>query len=203
MLLTGLETWEEAKVILLFHLAGTVMELFKTSIGSWIYPEPSLLHLYGVPLFTGFMYAAVGSYLARVWRVFDFHFTNHPSLRQLQLLAVATYLNFFLHHWLPDMRPVLFIAAAILFARTWIYYRIWRTHRRMPLLLGLSLVTIFIWLAENIGTFSHAWIYPHQAQQWSPVGTAKLGAWFLLMLISYTLVASVNGIKTARSHGRP
>ena len=66
MLLTGLETWEEAKVIFIFHVAGTVMEVFKTAAGSWAYPEPSVLHLWGVPLFTGFMYAAVGSYLARV-----------------------------------------------------------------------------------------------------------------------------------------
>ena len=33
----------EAKVILLFHVTGTVMEIFKTSVGSWIYPEAALL----------------------------------------------------------------------------------------------------------------------------------------------------------------
>ena len=31
-----LESLDEAKVILLFHIAGTVMELFKTAAGSWI-----------------------------------------------------------------------------------------------------------------------------------------------------------------------
>ena len=61
-----LETLDEAKVILIFHVVGTVMEIFKTGAGSWIYPEPSLLRIGGVPLFSGFMYAAVGSYLARV-----------------------------------------------------------------------------------------------------------------------------------------
>lgn len=196
MLLTGLETWEEAKVIMLFHIAGTLMEVFKTVVGSWVYPEPSLLRLCGVPLFTGFMYAAVGSYIARIWRVLDFHFVNHPSIEMIQSLAVVTYLNFFLHHWLPDIRDGLFITAAVMFGRTWVCYRIWREHRRMPLLLGLGLVTLFIWFAENIGTFAHAWVYPHQSQVWSPVSTTKLGAWFLLMLISYSLVASVNGIKT-------
>ena len=65
MLAARLETWEEAVVILLFHVTGTVMEIFKTSVGSWIYPEPSLLRIGGVPLFTGFMYACVGSYIAR------------------------------------------------------------------------------------------------------------------------------------------
>ena len=56
------------------------MEVFKTSVGSWIYPEPSLLRIGGVPLFTGFMYAAIGSYIARCWRLFDFRFTHHPPL---------------------------------------------------------------------------------------------------------------------------
>ena len=75
MLIAGLETWSEAKVILIFHVVGTVMELFKTAAGSWIYPEPSVLRIGAVPLFSGFMYAAVGSYIARVWRIFDFRYS--------------------------------------------------------------------------------------------------------------------------------
>ena len=66
MLAFRLETLEEAKVICAFHVVGTVMELFKTMMGSWVYPEPSLLRIGSVPLFSGFMYAAVGSYIARV-----------------------------------------------------------------------------------------------------------------------------------------
>ncbi|WP_139031482.1 DUF817 family protein, partial [Bradyrhizobium sp. ORS 375] len=54
LLALGLETWEEAKVILIYHLVGTAMELFKTATGSWIYPEPSLIRIGGVPLFSGF-----------------------------------------------------------------------------------------------------------------------------------------------------
>jgi uncharacterized membrane protein YoaT (DUF817 family) len=65
----------------------------------------------------------------------------------------------------------------------------------MPLLLGLFLVATFIWIAENAGTFSRAWAYPHQAAAWAPVTFAKLGAWFLLMLISYVLVAAVQGVR--------
>ncbi len=51
MLVFKLETIEEAKVILIFHVVGTIMEIFKTSVGSWIYPEPSLLRIGGVPFF--------------------------------------------------------------------------------------------------------------------------------------------------------
>ena len=202
MLLTGLEAREEARVILLFHVAGTAMELFKTHVGSWVYPEPALLRIGGVPLFTGFMYAAVGSYIARAWRVFDFRFTRHQPLPAVLALAAAVYVNFFAHHWLPDARAALFAAAGLLFARTWIHYRVWRQYRRMPLLLGQFLVALFIWFAENIGTFAHAWVYPHQARAWAPVGPQKLGAWFLLMLISYALVASVNGVVTLRPASR-
>jgi Protein of unknown function (DUF817) len=95
MLRFRLETWEEAKVILAFHIVGTVMELFKTSAGSWTYPEGSVLHIGAVPLFSGFMYACVGSYIARIWRIFDFRFDHFPSRRVLILLATAVYVNFF------------------------------------------------------------------------------------------------------------
>jgi uncharacterized membrane protein YoaT (DUF817 family) len=195
MLAFGLETLEEAKVILAFHIVGTLMEVFKTSMGSWAYPEPSLLRLGGVPLFSGFMYASVGSYIARVWRLSDFEFTRHPPLWAVGLLGGAVYANFFAHHYLPDVRPALFLAAALLFGRTWVHYRVWKRHRSMPLLLGLFLVAAFIWIAENIATFSHAWAYPHQAGVWAPVPLTKLGAWFLLMLISYVLVAAVQGVR--------
>jgi uncharacterized membrane protein YoaT (DUF817 family) len=187
-----LETLGEAKVILAFHLVGTVMELFKTSAGSWLYPEPSLLRIGGVPLFSGFMYAAVGSYIARVWRIFDFRYTSYPRDWLTWLLAAAVYVNFFAHHWLPDIRLVLFAAMLLMFARTRIYFTVWKQPRWMPLLLGWFLVALFIWFAENIGTFARAWTYPDQAGGWSPVSPAKLGAWYLLMYISFVLVSAVN-----------
>lgn len=192
MLLFRLETLEEAKVILAFHVVGTVMELFKTAHGSWTYPEPALLRIGGVPLFSGFMYAAVGSYIARVWRIFDFRFSAYPPRGLTTVLAVAVYVNFFAHHWLPDIRLALFAAMGLLFWRTRVHFRNWRGHRWMPLLLGWFLVALFIWLAENIATFSHAWLYPAQEQGWHPVSPAKLGAWYLLMYISFVLVAAVH-----------
>ena len=79
-LATKLERWDEALVIAIFHVVGTVMEVFKTSHGSWIYPEPSVLRIGGVPLFSGFMYASIGSYVARTWRLFDIRFVNYPPL---------------------------------------------------------------------------------------------------------------------------
>lgn len=185
-----LETLEEAKVILVFHVVGTLMELFKTAVGSWHYPETSYLRLAGVPLFTGFMYAAVGSYIARAWRLFDFRFTGHPPLWTLGVLSAAIYLNFFTDHWGFDGRWLLLATAVVLFRRTVIHFKVWKVHRRMPLLLGFFLVALFIWFGENIGTGAGAWLYPHQTKGWAMVSPAKLTSWFLLMLISYTLVAA-------------
>ena len=192
MLILKLESWEEARVIFVFHVVGTIMELFKTAHGSWIYPEYSLLRIGEVPLFSGFMYAAVGSYIARIWRIFDIKFRHYPPLWATWVLAAAIYVNFFSHHWLPDVRWGLFAATFVLFGRGWFYFTPDRTRRRMPFLLGFFLVAVFIWLAENLGTLSRAWIYPSQEDGWDMVSFAKLGSWFLLMMISVVLVSLVH-----------
>ena len=191
LLLFRLETLREASVILMYHLVGTVMELFKTHTGSWAYPEASVLHIGAVPLFSGFMYAAVGSYIARVWRIFDFRFTAYPPRWTTWVLAAAIYVNFFAHHWTVDLRYVLFAATALLFLRTRVYFTVWREPRWMPLLVGFGLVALFIWFAENIATFANAWNYPNQRDAWQLVSPAKLGSWYLLMLISFVLVELV------------
>lgn len=192
MLAYHMETREKAVVILVFHVVGTAMELFKTSAGSWMYPEPSLFRLGDVPLFSGFMYAAVGSYLARISRIFDMRYTRCPPVWRTLVLAVAIYVNFFSHHYTWDFRLLLFAATALIYLRTVVHYRVFRFRHRMPLLLGFLLVALFIWLAENIGTFSRAWIYPGQQTGWHMVSVDKLGAWFLLMIISFVLVTLVH-----------
>ncbi|WP_424959159.1 DUF817 domain-containing protein [Hyphomicrobium sp. 1Nfss2.1] len=191
LLIFRLETMEEAKVIAAYHVVGTIMEIFKTSVGSWIYPEECFFRIAGVPLFSGFMYSCIGSYICRAWTLFHFEFRAHPSTGWLVALSVAIYANFFTHHYMPDMRWALFLAAAVLFARTRIYFVNWREYRWMPLLLGLGLVTSFIWLAENVGTFTKTWLYPTQRATWSMVSAGKFGSWFLLLIISYTLVALI------------
>lgn len=62
----------------------------------------------------------------------------------------------------------------------------------MPLILGWFLVALFIWFAENIATFSNAWLYPSQSGGWTWVSPSKLGAWYLLMYISFILIAVVH-----------
>ncbi len=191
MIAFRLETLDEVKVILIFHVVGTAMEIFKTAVGSWIYPEEAFFRIGGVPLFSGFMYAAVGSYLARISRIFDFRFKRYPPVWATVVLAVAIYVNFFSHHYLPDIRLGLFAAVLILFGPTTVHYRVFRYRLWMPLVLGFLLVALFIWVAENIGTVSRAWLYPDQLDGWSMVSLSKLGAWFLLMIISFVLVTLI------------
>ncbi|NSX55714.1 DUF817 family protein [Parasulfitobacter algicola] len=185
-----LETWREAKVILLFHIVGTIMEIFKIHAGSWAYPEPGYIKLMGVPLFSGFMYAAVGSFMARVIRIFDMRFAPYPPFWTTVLLAIAIYANFFLHHFTIDIRYALFAATLILFWRTRIWFYIGSTPRWMPLPLAAFLTAFFMWIAENIGTMTGTWLYAGQSQL-EMVRFAKLGSWYLLLYVSFLLVTLV------------
>lgn len=192
MLTLRLENLDEAKVILLFHIIGTAMEVFKTHVGSWVYPEASVLRIAGVPLFSGFMYAAVGSYIARIWRIFDMCFTHYPPIWTTYFLAASIYVNFFTHHYVIDARNALFALVAVLFWRTRVHYRVFRLRLWMPMIVGFVLVALFIWLAENLATLSKVWLYPSQLNGWTPVSLAKLGSWFLLMIISFVLVTVIH-----------
>ena len=185
-----LETWEEAKVIALFHLTGTAMEFFKVHAGSWAYPEAGVLKLMGVPLFSGFMYASIGSYIARVARIFEMRFAPYPPFWMTVALAVAIYVNFFAHHFLPDIRLALFAATLLLFARTRVWFYIGEVPRWMPLPLTAFLVALMVWVAENVGTFTGTWAYP--GQHWyEMVSFSKLGSWYLLLFVAFTTVTLV------------
>ncbi|MDF2508729.1 MAG: hypothetical protein K0Q52_2588 [Microbacterium sp.] len=191
MLAFRLESGRELWVIVLFHITGTVMELFKTDVGSWAYAADGFLRIGGVPLFSGFMYAAVGSYMVRVHRLFDLGFDRYPRRWMTAILAVAIYVNFFTHHWWWDARWVLLVGVVLLWLPTIMHARVWRRTIRVPLLAVFAGVAVFIYLAENIGTWAGAWAYPDQADGWQPVSLSKLTSWFLLMIISVVLVAWV------------
>lgn len=190
MLFFKLETWDEAKVILLFHLTGTAMELFKVNAGSWSYPEAGILKVMGVPLFSGFMYAAVGSFMARVIRLFDMTFAPFPPLWAHFALALAIYVNFFAHHFIFDTRYVLFALTVVLYIRTRIWFRIGENWYWMPLPLAAFLSAICLWIAENVGTSTGTWIYAGQSML-DMVSIAKMGSWYLLLYVSFATVTLV------------
>jgi len=189
MLLFRLETWAEARVIVLFHLTGTGMEFFKIAAGSWAYPEEAAMMIAGVPLFSGFMYASVGSYIARVIRIFDMTFTPYPPFWMTVILACAIYVNFFAHHFIADFRVVLFAATVLLFGKTRITFTVGRTYW-MPLPLAAFLASFFLWIAENIGTLTGTWVYAGSAEfDWASL--SKMGSWYLLLYVSFVTVTLV------------
>lgn len=186
-----LESWAEARVILLFHISGTIMEVFKLQMGSWGYPEAGLLKIGGVPLFSGFMYASVGSFIARAIRIFDMRFKRYPPYWTTVVLALAIYANFFSHHYIWDMRYALFAATVLVFWRVRIYFTPFGHRLWMPLIFAAFLASFFLYLAENIGTLTGTWLYAGNSA-FSFTNIAKLGSWYLLLYVSFVQVTLVN-----------
>lgn len=155
---TKLEPWEKARVIVLFHRTFTAMAWFKVHAGSWAYPEPGLFKLFDVPLFSGFMYAAVGSYSVRVIRIFEVRLAPYPRFALPVVLAVASFATFFAHHFLPDIRLARFPATVMLYARTRIWFRIRDGEWWMPLPVAACLAAPALWMAENLGTATGTWL---------------------------------------------
>ena len=201
MVWAGLETLDELKAITLFHVVGFVLEVFKTSGGiqSWSYPDFAYTKLFGVPLFSGFMYAAVGSYIIQAWRLFELRIIHHPPYWMAGVIALLIYANFFTHHYIGDYRW--YIAACVLglYARATVVFRPLDRERQMPLLLSFVLIGFFIWLAENISTFFGIWRYPNQLGAWSAVHVGKWSSWSLLVIMTFTIVTNLKHIK-ARVH---
>lgn len=197
MVWSKLETVDELKAVTLFHMVGFALEVFKVSgnIHSWAYPESGYTKLWGVPLFSGFMYAGIGSYIIQAWRLFDLRVRHHPPYWMAGLIGVLIYLNFFTHHYIGDYRWYLAACALGLYARSTVVFRPLDRDRSMPLLLAFILIGFFIWLAENIGTFYGIWRYPNQLGAWSTVHLGKWSSWSLLVIMTFTIVAHLKHIK--------
>ncbi|ACX87281.1 DUF817 domain-containing protein [Pectobacterium parmentieri] len=197
MVASKLETWDELKAVTLFHLVGFALEVFKTSSGirSWSYPDFAYTKVFGVPLFAGFMYASVGSYIIQSWRLFDLKIRHHPPYWLATLVAILIYANFFTHHYIGDYRWYIAALAVGLYARTTVIFTPYDRERRMPLSLAFILIGFFIWLAENISTFFSIWNYPEQLGAWSMVHVGKWSSWALLVIMTFTIVIYLKNIK--------
>jgi len=198
--ISGLETKDEVKVIFLFHVIGMILELYKThpSVGSWSYPEEAFFKIGTVPLYGGFMYAAVGSYISQAWKVMKLRLTNYSYPILSALLGAAIYINFFTNHFVYDIRLFLIAAIFIFFFTTRVYFTVTVKERSMPLTLAFILIAFFIWVAENISSFFGAWQYPNQVYEWSAVSTQKISSWFLMVIISFIIVAYLKHVKAGR-----
>ncbi len=195
--LSKLETKDELKVIFLFHIIGLILEIYKTSpgVGSWSYPEAGVFKIMNVPLYSGFMYAAVGSYISQAWKIMKLQLINYTQYGLSVVLGFLIYLNFFTNHFIYDFRLFLIIGVFVLFWKTRVYFVITNTSRWMPMNLAFILIAFFIWIAENISTYLGAWKYPDQIHAWTVVSTQKVTSWFLMVIISFILVAYLKHFK--------
>jgi uncharacterized membrane protein YoaT (DUF817 family) len=195
VLLLRFEKLREFFVIFLFHLLATVMELFKTnpSVGSWTYPAAgeSMFVIATVPLFSGFLYSAVGSYISRATVFLNLSYEHFPKYYHLWILAILIYVNFFTHHFIYDIRYFLFAYILIVFFKTTVHFQVYQKVRSMPFIMAAFLTALFVWIAENIGTFTKVWLYPNQLEYWELVSSGKVGSWFLLLILSFALVSII------------
>ncbi|HWA82404.1 MAG TPA: DUF817 domain-containing protein [Fimbriimonadaceae bacterium] len=189
MVKSKLETVKELKVICVFHLIGLAMELFKTRVGSWSYPEFAYTKVSTAPLYSGFMYASVASYMCQAWRRFDLQMLRMPADWLMLSLAAGIYANFFTNHYIMDFRWFLGAGVFAAFWRTRVGFNLMERRLGMPMSVAFLLIGFFVWIAENIATYFSAWQYPHQVHAWSLVEGQKISSWALLVIISFVLVA--------------
>lgn len=189
-LATKLESVKELKVIIVFHIIGLILELFKTSpyINSWGYPQEAFFKIGTVPLYSGFMYSAVASYVIQSFRIFDLKLKEYPNYLITIVLSIAIYLNYFTKHFIYDFRWVLILLVALAFLRTKVFYTVIKKRRSMPLVTSFGLIACFLWVAENIETFLGAWKYSYQVNVWDVVHIDRIISWFLLFEISFIIV---------------
>ncbi|MDF1663814.1 MAG: DUF817 domain-containing protein [Planctomycetota bacterium] len=201
LLWTRVETMDEVKVIAVFHLIGLGLELFKTQpgIGSWAYPEEAVFRVSTVPLYSGFMYATVASYLCQAWRLFDVKLTDYPRYWLSIPLCLLIYGNFFSHHFMVDLRWVLKVLVLIVFWPTMVQFTVRKKERRIPLILCFVAVGLMVWVAENISTFYGAFVYPNQKTGWALVSFGKMSSWMLLVILSFIIVADLKFVKARKN----
>jgi uncharacterized membrane protein YoaT (DUF817 family) len=195
LFLAGIESKREVAVIFIFHGLGVMLELHKVNVGSWSYPEEAISKFAGVPLYSGFMYSSVASYICRAWDNFDLKMIHWPQTALTIAVGTIIYGNFFTNAFIVDVRwyiiPVLFL----IFWRTKVEFKSSETVRQMPMLLTFVLIGFFIWMAENIATFLGAWKYASQHEGWKMVDAGKIVSWSLLVIVSIVIVGQLKRLR--------
>ncbi|ARP72996.1 DUF817 domain-containing protein [Streptomyces pluripotens] len=198
----GWESRHDTVVIAVCHVVGLLFELVKVHLGSWSYPEHALTKIAGVPLYGGFMYAAVASYVCRARRLLRLRYTRYRATITT-LVATAIYVNFLTHHWIPDMRWPLAVAMIAATFGSRVGFTVGGHRYGMPLAVSFALIGFFLWVAENAATYAGAWSYPQQLDGWQPVPLTKFGAWSLLISVTFVLVEHLTPVRPGTCPGRP
>lgn len=183
------EKLREILVIFIFHILALFMEVYKVNIGSWTYFGGGVLSISGVPIFTGFMYSAIGSYIYRAWKINKFSFKNYPKPLPLIFLAAIIYINFFTNHFIYDFRYFILILSFIIFYRTKFFVEITDKVIQIHPLISNALMAFVIWLSEQFATLFRVWAYPNQMSGWVAVSFSKYISWYLLLILSFIIIS--------------
>ena len=198
MLWTKVETWDELRRSRCFMSRASRSKSSRRRRASGRGATRTLptRKLFGVPLFSGFMYAAVGSYIIQAWRLFDLRIRHHPPY--WMAADRATHLRQLLH---ASFRRRLPLVSGRLQSRPLRPY-----DRDLPSLgprsqhaaAGRLRAHRLLRLAGGEHrTFFGIWSYPHQLGAWATVHLGKWNSWSLLVIMTFTIVASLKHIKAA------
>lgn len=147
-----------------------------------------IFYIASVPIFTGFMYASIGSYMAKEFKLLKLRVEKMPSNIVLIIFSIAIYANFILNNHIFDFRYILIIVMLVLYSPVDLYFTLGRIEYKFNLPLAFFLIGFFIWIAENISTYLGIWSYPNQVPIWHFVHFSKITSWMLLSIVSFNLV---------------
>jgi uncharacterized membrane protein YoaT (DUF817 family) len=154
----------------------------------------------GVPLYAGFMYASVGSYICQAWRNLKLDTVHWPNSIYAVAVGAAIYLNFFTNAFISDLRLYITLILIVIFWKTKFSFRLHQKVYYISALLSFAIIGFFIWLAENIATFFGAWKYAYQHKGWQMVTWHKITSWSLLVIVSIIIVGELKRLKEKRSN---
>ena len=179
----GVNRLQDALPMGIVFLLGIGLELQKTGIGAWAYADGGVLMLGEKPLFVGFMYAAVASYVIRSLRLKGLRVVRLPHWAVALGFSAVIYGAFFVPVpvW---VRPMLLLLAVLAFNRARV---VAPSGSWLPVPMALAMAALLLWVAENVGTFTGTWTYRGQGPG-ELVTYSKIGAWFLLLNVVFWVV---------------
>lgn len=188
MMRWGGETLRELEMICVFHVLGLSLEIYKVAHGAWAYPGAGYSKVLGVPLYSGFMYSSIASYMAQAFRRFDLMVLQPPKAFVALPLAALIYVNFFTDGFLYDIRWILSALVFLVYFKTKVDFLCHDRRIQMPLAASFLAIAVAVWVAENVCTLFQGYRYPDQQTGWVLVHGSKIGSWFLLVILSYIAV---------------
>ena len=188
MVLSKLETKNELIAICAFHGVGLMLELYKVSRGSWSYPEFAFTKISGVPLYSGFMYASVASYIMQAFRLFELEFQRMPKKSWALLGVGLIYLNFFTAKTFGDNRILIIFALVLLFLPRTVRFTAHEKRLSMPMVVVFGALGCVVWMGENLATYFGAWLYPHQLHGWELVEATKIVSWSMMVMVAFVII---------------